>query len=222
MNPKEHHMNLHRAFFALCLILASATHLAYAQDDSPVQWQVWGGANVPTGKSSSLLQTGWNFGTGVTFRQPDSPFGLRVDFSYAANNATSHGLYEASSASGLSINGGWADVWSLTANGEYRVSFSDSVRGYVIAGIGAYYTQVQLTEVGYGYVCNPWWGYCYVGTGNTVVASNSSTHFGWNAGLGVDFKLQSGKSLFVEARYTWIDTPHPTIEYIPIVFGVRF
>ena len=34
------------------------------------------------------------------------------------------------------------------------------INGYVVGGVGAYYTQISLTEYGYGYVCNPWWGYC--------------------------------------------------------------
>jgi len=213
---------------ALGVLLACAAPSAYAQYsgsrsyENPVQWYVDGGFNVPTGTAGDLLTTGWNFGFGVIFRQPGAPFGLRLDFNYSDNNASAHGLYQAANATGMQINGGWAEVWSATAGGEYRVPFNPTTYGYVTAGIGAYYTQVQLTEVGYGYVCNPWWGYCYIGTGNAVVASNSTTRFGWNAGLGVAFTLPSSATLFVEARYTWIDTSNNTIQYIPVLFGVRF
>jgi len=222
-------MSLRKASLALGTLVAAATPAAYAQYygsnstyENPVQWYVDGGLNVPAGSASNLLSTGWNFGFGVIFRQPSAPFGLRLDFNYSNNNASAHGLYQAANATGMQINGGWADVWSLTGGGEYRVNFNPTTYGYLLAGIGAYYTQVQLTEVGYGYVCNPWWGYCYVGTGNAVVASNASTRFGWNAGAGVGFKLPSGVTLFVEARYTWIDTSNQRIEYIPVLFGVRF
>jgi Outer membrane protein beta-barrel domain len=216
-----------RMLLALGVVLAAATPSAYAQYygsnyENPVQWYVDGGLNVPAGNTANLLNTGWNFGFGVIFRQPQAPFGLRLDFNWSTNNASAHALYEASGATKMNIDGGWADVWSLSAGGEYRFNFNPQTYGYITAGIGAYYTSVQLTEVGYGYVCNPWWGYCYVGTGQAVVASNASTHFGWDAGLGVAFKLASGATLFAEAKYTWIDTSSQTITYIPVLFGVRF
>jgi len=40
------------------------------------------------------------------------------------------------------------------------------------------------------------------GTGNSVVTSQPGTHFGWNVGVGVDFKLASGAAMFVEATYS--------------------
>jgi len=218
-------MSSHKLLLAASVLLVAATPPAFAQYgngshyDPPVQWFVEGGLSVPT---SNLLTTGWNFGFGVTFRQPGGPFGLRLDMNWQTNNASAHALYQAAGATGANINGGWADVWSITAAGEYRIPFSPTFYGYAIAGVGAYYTSVQLTEVGVGYICNPWWYYCYVGSGNTVVASNASTRFGWNVGLGVGYKMQSGASLFLEARYTSIDTSNETLQYIPILFGVRF
>ena len=80
---------------------------------------------------------------------------------------------------------------------------------------------MQLTEYGYGYVCNPWWGWCYTGTGNTVVASNSTTRFGWNGGVGMAFRLQ-GPTLFIEARYTRIETSPQPLEFVPVTIGLRF
>jgi opacity protein-like surface antigen len=222
-------MSMRKMLCALGVLLATAAPSAYAQYygsnstyESPVHWYVDGGANVPASNTSNLLNTGWNFGFGVIFTQPGANFGLRLDVNWSTNNASAHGLYEASGATNMNIDGGWVDVWSINAGGEYRIPFNPQVYGYVTAGIGAYYAQAQLTEVGYGYVCNPWWGYCYVGTGQAVVASNSSTRFGWDAGFGVGFKLASGATLFAEAKYTWIDSTNETITYIPVLFGVRF
>jgi hypothetical protein len=220
-------MLLRKMLYALGGLLAAATPAAYAQYsssgyDNPVQWHVDAGMNIPTGSNSSLLNTGWNFGFGATIRQPGAPFGLRLDMNYSTNNLSAHGTYQAAGATQTDINGGWVDGWSFTADGEFRHSFNDQIYGYAIAGIGAYYTSLELTEVGVGYICNPWWYYCYYGTGNAVVVSNSATKFGWNAGLGVGFHLQGGASLFVEARYTWIDTSNSQLQYIPLVFGVRF
>lgn len=211
--------------YALGALLGAAAPSAYAQyssNDSPIQWHVDGGLNIPTGSNSSLVNTGYNFGFGATFRQPGAPFGLRLDMNFSSNNVSTHGIYVASGATNTNINSGWIDGWSITADGEYRYHFNGQAYAYGIAGIGGYYTSVQLAEVGYGYICNPWWNFCYVGTGNVVTVSNSSTKFGWNAGLGVGFHLQGGASLFVEARYTWVDTSALKFEYIPLVFGVRF
>ena len=222
-------MSLRTRLLALGIVLAAATPAAFAQFsgssatyESPVQWHVMGGLNVPVGSGSHLLDTGWNFGFGATFRQPGAPFGLRLDFGYSANNVTSHGLYEVAGTSALHIDGGWVDVWSAAADGELRFPIAPTADGYGLAGVGLYHTSLQLTEFGFGYVCNPWWGYCYLASGNTVVASRSSTEFGWNVGAGVNFKLNPGMTLFVEARYTWINAAHPRIEYVPILFGVRF
>jgi len=157
----------------------------------------------------------------VTWREPGHPLGVRLDLNYASNNATRALQNEGSAATGLNITGGWADIWSASLNLEAQHLFSSTTYGYLIGGIGAYYTQVQLTEYGYGNVCNPWWGYCYTGTGNTVVASNSTTRFGWNGGVGMAFRLQ-GPTLFIEARYTRIETSPQPLEFVPVTIGLRF
>ena len=195
---------------------------AYAQETSPVRWHIMGGVLEPVGNTADLLQTGWDFGFGVTFRNPGQPFGIRLDFNYGSNNATRALLQQGSESTGLNITGGWVDSWNATVNLEAQHFFSNAVYGYLIGGIGAYYTSIQLTEYGYGYVCNPWWYYCYVGSGETVVASNSSTRFGWNAGAGIGFRLASGPTLFVEARFTQVQTSGQSLETIPILIGMRF
>ena len=186
-----------------------------------MRWYLFGGANPPLGNTSDILQSGWDFGFALAWREPGHPLGVRLDLNYASNNATRALLSEGSAATGLNITGGWADIWSASLNLEAQHLFSPTTYGYLIGGIGAYYTQVQLTEYGYGYVCNPWWGYCYYGTGNSVVASNSTTRFGWNGGVGMAFRLQ-GPTLFIEARYTRIETSPQPLEFIPVTIGLRF
>ena len=208
------------ALCALALLLAAAPRV-HAQEYSPLRWYLMGGANVPLGNTSDLLQSGYNFGFAVTWREPGHPVGVRFDLNYASNNATRELQNQGSVATGLNITGGWADTWSASVNLEAQHLFSRTTYGYVIAGVGAYYTQVQLTEYGYGYVCNPWWGYCYYGNGNAVVASTSTTRFGWNGGVGMAFRLQ-GPTLFIEARYTRIETSPQPLEFVPITIGLRF
>lgn len=213
------------AFGLLLALIAPSAHAQYATSpptDRPVQWYVDGGLNVPASDTSKLLNTGWTFGFGVLFTQPGAPLALRVNVSYGTNNVTSHALYQASGTAGTNISGGWADFWSASVGADFKHHFSDTMYGYATGGIGAYYTSVSLTEVGTGYICNPWWFYCYIGTGQVVVASHASTKFGWDAGLGIGWGLGNGSSLFLEARYTWIDTSNQRLTYIPVVFGVRF
>jgi len=209
-----------RALCALALLLAAAPRV-HAQEYSPLRWYLMGGANVPLSNTSDILQSGYNFGFEVTWREPGHPVGVRFDLNYTSNNATRELQNQGSAATGLNITGGWADIWSASVNLEAQHLFSRTTYGYVIAGVGAYYTQVQLTEYGYGYVCNPWWGYCYYGNGNAVVASTSTTRFGWNGGVGMAFRLQ-GPTLFIEARYTRIETSPQPLEFVPITIGLRF
>lgn len=193
----------------------------YRQDDRPVSWHVMGGLSQPVGSTNDILQSGWNVGGGVTFHQPGSPLALRLDVDYANNSATRSLIDQGQQSTGLQITGGWADLWSATANAELRVPFAPNFYGYLIGGVGAYYTRISLTEFGYGYVCDPWWGFCYIATGDLVVAEHDVTKFGWNAGAGVAFRLRSGSSLFVEARYNAVQMPQ-TFQYVPVVIGLRF
>jgi len=148
---------------ALCIfaVLLAAAPRAFAQEYSPLRWYLMGGANATVGSTSDLLQTGYNLGVAVVWREPGRPVGIRLDLNYASNNATRALQSLGSAATGLNITGGWSDIWSASVNLEAQHLFSSTTYGYLIGGIGLYYTEVQLTEYGYGYVCNPWWGYCY-------------------------------------------------------------
>ncbi len=213
--------------FALLLVLVSPAAFAqyyaggYDPDGQPVRWHVMGGVSVPVGSTSDILQTGGHVGVGVSFRQPRSPLALRIDLDYARNNATRQLQNEGSIDSGLQIDGGWADIVSLTANAELRVPLGPAMYGYVIGGVGGYYTRISLTEYGYGYVCSPWWNYCYIAGGDYIVDQHDTTKFGWNAGLGVAFRLGNGMQLFVEGRYNAIQFQQ-NLSYVPITVGLRF
>jgi opacity protein-like surface antigen len=100
------------------------------------------------------------------------------------------------------------------------------VRGYGIAGAGAYHTRVELTQAVPFFgdlICDPFSGFCDEGVGvaDAVVASRDVTKFGWNAGVGVEIARFYGQSWFIEARYHRINTRTP-IEYLPIAIGLRF
>jgi opacity protein-like surface antigen len=212
------------AFGLLWLVPAAQAQYYYSPsspDSRPVQLYVMGGFNEPTGQTSNILQGGWDVGFGVAFRQPGSPLALRLELNYSQNNATNALINQGSQQSALQINHGWADLFSFTANAELRFPFAHGSYGYLIAGGGGYYTRISLTTNGYGYVCDPWWGFCYAASGDVVVSQNDVTKFGWNAGAGMSFALRSGTTLFIEARYNQIQLPQK-FEYVPITIGLRF
>ena len=111
------------ALCALALLLVAAPR-AYAQEYSPLRWYIMGGANVPLSNTADILQTGYNFGFAVTWREPGHPVGVRFDFNYASNNATRELQNQGSQATGLNITGGWADIWSASVNLEAQHLFS--------------------------------------------------------------------------------------------------
>ena len=206
---------------ALLLIGRGALAQSYYYNPGPLHWYVMGGLNQPVGSTNQLLQSGWDFGGGLEVRQANNPLSLRLEVSYATNNATHQLLDEGQQQTGLQITNGWADLWTGTANAEFRVPFGRGVEGYVIGGVGAYYTRLSLTQWGSGYVCDPWWNYCYFASGDLLVARHDVTKFGWNGGAGVSVDLRNGMALFIEARYNAVQMPQ-TFQYVPVNIGVRF
>ena len=75
-----------------------------------------------------------------------------------------------------------------------------------------------------GIICDPWWWWCRPGLvpGTVIVASESTTEFGWNVGVGISFEVGLGNELFLEARYHQIDLDRAKTEFIPISFGYRW
>lgn len=87
-------------------------------------------------------------------------------------------------------------IWSLTANAEVAPAMSPI---YFIGGLGMYSSKIN----------------------SDLVASNSETDLGFNAGAGFRLPL-TGFKTFVEARYHSIGTEGGRTAYVPITFGVAF
>lgn len=215
-----------RALVSSLLLTAGVVTVSTAAAQEPrIQWHVMGGYSEPLGTTSDYLQGGYIVGGGFSVTPSrNSPLDLRFDLNYSEHNATSNLLNINQQATNIEINNGTGSFWSGTGNLEYHVPIAYGVRGYGIAGIGAYHARVELTQAvpfGYGYYyCDPFSGFCY-GSGDALVASQGVTKFGWNAGVGVEFALPYGQSWFIEARYHRISTDTP-IEYVPIEVGFRF
>lgn len=193
---------------------------AHAQQ-AVIHWHVMGGFSDTVGTTADYLQGGAIVGGGFTVApSASSPVDFRMDLSYSYHNATNKLINNGQQTTDIYIDGGSGEIWSVTGNVDLHFPIVYGVRGYVTAGIGAYYTLIQLTQSGAYYSCDPFSGYCY-GDGSAIVASNDVTRFGWDAGVGIVFDLPSGHAWFIEARYHRVSTTTP-IEYVPIEIGYRF
>jgi opacity protein-like surface antigen len=183
----------------------------------PLQWFIDGGASITEGTTADFLNSGWSIGTGFTLRPvPGQPFMLRADLNYSRFSATNQLISLGQIANQTQVDYGYGQTVTAFLNGVLEAPVSPWMRFYVTGGVGLGYRRIELTQN--GFYCDPF--FCG-GYGGNTVASQDTTHFAWNAGLGVDFALPAGQSWFVEARYERIETQEPT-EYIPIRFGIRF
>ena len=184
------------------------------------------GYAATTGQIANFLEDGFTIGGGLSW-QPDygSPLALRADLDYTRFQATRQLVDSSQAGNSLLINSGFGESVDLSLDGEYRMPLSPYLTAFAVAGVGGAYRRIALTQtVAVGdYVCDPWFDYCDYGlvAGEAVVASDDTTRFAWNAGLGLEFALARGETFFVEARFTRIQTSPPT-DFIPIRVGVRF
>jgi len=218
---------------AVLLLVASAEAAAqnyterYYAPEEHVHWHIDTGYAATSGAIADALDGGWTFGGGFSW-QPDyaSPFALRADLDYGRFEATRQLIAINQPLYRTQINDGYGEVLDLAVDGEYEAPITPYIRGFAVAGVGAAYRRLALTQtVAYGdYFCDPWFGYCEFGVapGEVIVASEDTTRFEWNAGLGLDFALGGGESFFVEARFTRIETPAQPTDFIPIRVGLRF
>ena len=166
---------------------------------------------------------GWNISGGTIYRpNPRAPFGIRVDFGYSYMEAN-HNALNLAQSSGLRVDDGYMSLWNLTAEGLYEFG-GEHVGGWIGVGFGGYRRYLELTNtvVVPGYVCDPWWGWCYPAAvpGDVIQANDTLTKFGYSATAGVNFALGHGQ-MYVEGRYHWMDSEKMT-EYFPILVGYRF
>jgi hypothetical protein len=214
---------------ALALTIIAAAAPAYAA--GPVTSHFYAGVNLPQGDSGNALDDGWSIGGGATWFRPASNLGLRFDLGvdwWDVRNELLRELDTAPNTPGIqppddgdarTWRGGLGLVWEPTRG-------RDGIGFYVTAGLDLHYASYDIGEyvVVPTYWCDWWWGVCYpgYGTGEAIVASDSSWEWGANAGIGITFPMGGGEQqLYVEATYRWMDTEQ-SAEFLPIVLGVRW
>jgi opacity protein-like surface antigen len=167
-------------FLAGAVSLLVVSGFARAQGASGFHFGIAGSAEVPVQNQSDVFTTGWNGTAILAINFRDSPFGIRVDGAYGEINTKSD--LQAFVGTGTTrLITGTADLVIGARHGP--------LQPYLIGGVGAYDLRFQGQQVD---------------TGN--VFSDSTTRFGWNAGLGIAFPVGSAMAIFVEARYTSVST----------------
>ncbi len=126
------------------------------------------------------------------------------------------------------VTGGDVDIWSLSVNTIWGPDTAGSVGFYVTGGVGLDFIDGKVTTqalVYYPPICDPWYWWCIpggVGPGTVIAGEKDTTEFAWNAGLGVDFELNGGSKVYIEAKYHSAETDRASTEVIPIVIGYRW
>jgi hypothetical protein len=181
-----------------------------------------GGYTVATGEAANFVNNGWNAGGGVQWRTP-GPISLRLDFEYSRNNATNQLLTEGAAANQTQIDHGWSDLFSTDFDVIFNIPLSRGIKAYVLGGGGGAIRRLSLTQTIHSgsVACSNWAGFCEAGgyPGDVLVDSKTLGRREWNAGLGLNFSIGGGESLFVEARYMEMETPVPT-GFVPIRVGL--
>lgn len=163
---------------ALAAVLTVSAQSAEAQ--RPVSIGVAAGLSAPIGDFADSYKMGWNATGSLGFNFPASAVGVRFE-----------GFYNSFEGEDLNPT---ARIAGATANVLYHLG-GQSVRPYVIGGVGAYNTKVS--------------------------GFDGETDFGINAGLGLKFGLGT-LTTFAEARLHTVAIDPEDIQFIPVTFGIEF
>jgi hypothetical protein len=182
--------------------------------------EVASGVATTTGDIGDRLTTGWNVDFGAGY-EINKTFELGGNFMVNGLGVSDRVLQT------LEVPDGNASVMSLTVGPKIHFPISNSVRGYLVGGVGWYRRNVEFTQPTTAVIdiVDPWWGYLgsAVVPANQVLGSVTRNAWGVNGGGGVAAALgHSGAELFAEVRYHYAHM-NPTItSIVPITFGVRF
>ena len=195
-------------FLGFAAVLGWASE-AGAQGAPGVRFGVSGGASIPVQNQDHVYQLGWNATAMVLFNF-DAPVGIRLDGSYGEID-TKDDLPGFVGNGSARIISGTADVVLGPRHGW--------IQPYFLGGVGVYDLRFKGQEVD-----------------GSDLFSDSTTRFGWNAGIGFAFPLSQADNasrIFVEGRYTSVSlsgdrfTDSVTTEgsrftFVPVNVGIVF
>ncbi len=222
MTVKKHGLGFVLAASAILVPLSVGS--AHAAIKKPVVPHFSLGASLPQGDAGDFLDDGWALHGGATWFSANRPIGLRLDFGVDWWDVKSSALAQIDTDSSTPNvieppDDGDARAWSGTVNFLWEAETKGTVGFYLTGGLGVYYASWNISEDGVGVVCN-WW-YCYGVSGQYLISSGDSWEWGYNAGFGVTFHLQSGSEVYLEGVYHWVETDQGA-EFVPVSVGFRW
>ena len=184
-----------------------------------------GGINSPVGATSPYL----NSSATVSFaggRNINQKLALQAEYTHHWL-AIDQNVIQQAQADSVQLSDAHASLWSITLNGVYRLHPDRDIVPWLTAGGGYYKRNLLLTEnalIYYPPVWDPWWGWIDGGwgPGEAVVGRRTASAFGFNVGLGVDFGMEGGSSMFIEARYHHAFMDGVAMQLIPVMAGLRW
>ena len=218
----------------LCVAAALAAGPGFAAPpEKKITWNVGGGADFPLSEAGKKLDTGGNFGLGITYNVTDI-FGIQFEPMYNYFNA------KKTAVTNIVELGANLQVWQFDFNLVLRTKPNKKVGAYIIFGGGFYNVKGEITAATLqegGTVCDPFWGICYpvAVPVETILGSRSVTKGGIDVGGGMTIKVGEHSLFYVETRYhyVWLGnlgasaTPYSSgntvnLQYLPLTLGFRF
>jgi opacity protein-like surface antigen len=170
--------------------------------DNKVTYGLGGGVSVPQGDAADGLDRGYVAQGFARYRLADSHFAPRLDVAYQKFDLNKDNI----------PSGGTASVWSATVNLHLFLG-GETIRPYVVGGIGAYWLKFETNANPGGFVPTP-------------AATESSTRFGLNGGGGLSFRLNPRVSLYGEIRLDNVlndsGAVSSDLQLVPFTLGVTF
>jgi opacity protein-like surface antigen len=193
---------------------------------SRMTFEVGGGFNSPAPDSPDITWGG-NFTAGAGYRF-NHFLSTLIEYQFISNKLPGTLIAQAGST------GGNAHIWSFTAAPVVDLTPKGRFDVFVTGGGGFYRKVTNFTDPQPFIYCN--YFYCGVYSQNVVVGHFSSNQGGWNIGMGIAHRTESGMKLFAEARYLEVLTPAVTTQpnglgtttvgagtrLLPVTIGVRW
>ncbi|CAN5577349.1 hypothetical protein BH09GEM1_BH09GEM1_44430 [soil metagenome] len=176
-----------RVALVVSLALAAIPAMASAQ----IGFGAAAGAAFPLSDFGNAYSSGYHAQASLDLAIPLSPIGFRFD-----------GTLDHFDVKGSSMFSGSSRIIGGSANVMMGFGAVPLLGPYVIAGVGAYNTNVE-TKVG------------------TTTTSGSETKPGGGVGVGMRFGL-AGFGVFAETKYNYIASSGKSTQFVPVMFGISF
>jgi hypothetical protein len=191
-------------------------------------FHVGGGFNFPVGDADTYFNDSGTLSIGGG-RHLNKQFSLAIEWTHNWMAIDPEVVDRAQEVYGDSVtfDDTRASQWSVCLNLYRRFNADADIVPWVTGGVGYYKRNLQITQtVMYYYppIWDPWWGWIDGGwaPGEAITGSRETSGFGWNAGIGLDMEIDSGASLFIDARYHEANVDGVKLQMVPIQAGIRW